>query len=178
MRSRISEYSVSAVATQARERGANKRDPAFGVPVDLPGDVMLFGQRVAHPAIGPPVVVAPHQQVAIDVVCGQFVGGQVDPLSGQVFVDVTQKIGELECPAQRCGIRRGLIGRADRAQNRKQLQANRFRGPLHVQVECGTIGIVGDRQIHPHRHEKVVEQFVADAVAARGVADRCEHRIG
>jgi len=57
------------------------------------------------------------------------------------------------------------------------LQANRFRGALHVFVECGTVGIVGDGQVHPHGRQEVVEQLVADVVATCGVPHGGEYGI-
>ena len=79
----------------------------------------------------------------------------------QVLVDVAQEVGQLERPSQCRGVRRGLVARADRAQDRKHLQANHFRGAVHVAVERGAVGIVGDGQVHPHRGQEVVEQFAA-----------------
>src|SRR6202012_4950698 len=68
--------------------------------------------------------------------------------------------------------------RADRAQDRKHLQANRFRRTLHVEVERGPVRIVGDGQVHPHRVQEVGEQVVADGVTPCGVAHGGQHGVG
>ena len=46
---------------------------------------------------------------------------------------------------------------ADGAEDRQHLQADHFRGAVHVSVQRGTVGIVGGRQVHSHRGEEVVE---------------------
>ena len=115
MRSRISEYSVNAVATHGRDRGRQQREPRRGESVDAAGDVVLLDQRAADPGVGPPVRVAPRQQVTVHAVGGEFVGGQVDPSALEVFVDVAQEVGELERLSERGGVRRGLLRGADRA---------------------------------------------------------------
>ena len=111
MRSRISEYSVNAASTQGRERGSSNSMPVRANLVDPTGGGMLLGQRTAHPGIGALVGLAPQQQVAVDAVGGQFVGGQIYPAASQVLVDVAQKVRELEGFSQRGGVRCGFVAR-------------------------------------------------------------------
>ena len=57
---------------------------------------------------------------------GQLVGGQIDPPSLQVFVDVAQKVGELERLSQCGGVGRGLFASRHRAEDGQHLKADHF----------------------------------------------------
>ncbi len=118
---------------------------------------MLLDQRAAHPLVGAPVPVAPHQHVTVDVMSCELVCGQIDPASLQVFVDIAEKVGELKGFPECRGVRRGFVTRADGAEHRQQLQSDHFGGAVHVSVQRAAIGIVGDGEVHPHRAEEVVE---------------------
>ena len=96
--------------------------PAPGLVVDPASDRVLLDQGPTHARIGAPIGLAPAQQVTVDAVGGQFVGGQVHPSALQVFVDIPEEVGQLERLSERGGVRRGILARADGAQNRQQLQ--------------------------------------------------------
>ena len=173
MRSRISEYSVSAAATQGRERGVQQRDALCGRSRRPAG-----WRRAARPARGAPAAsvrrLAWHhsQQVAVDAVGGELVGGQIDPAAAQILVDVAQEVGELERLSERGGVRCGVVARADGAEHRQQLQPDHLGRAVHVALQRGAVRIVGHGQVHPHRRQEVVEQLPGDAVPVRGVHHR------
>ena len=129
MQSSISEYRVSAAATQGRDRGASSEIPVRRILVDAPGLGVLLDQRTAYPGVGAPVVMAPHQHIAVDVMSCELVCGQIDPASFQVLVDVAQEVGELEGFSECGGVWSGFLTRADGAQHGQQLQSDHFGGP-------------------------------------------------
>ena len=157
--------------------GREQGDSGRGEPISLPGDFVLSRQRLPYPRIGTAVQMTPHQQIPIDSVSGELVGRQVDALSLQIFVDIAQEIRELKRPAECCGVRCGLLDRRHGAQYRKHLQPDRFGGAAHVEVERVAVRIVGDREIHPHRRQKVIEQLGADLIPADGVGNRGEYGL-
>ena len=154
-----------------------QRDTPLGLGVYPSGERMLFHQCGSQPAVGTALLLAPGQHLAVDAVRGQFVGGQVDPPARQILVDVPEEIGQLEGFSERGGVRCRLFARGDRAQHRQQLQTDHFRRSVHIEVQRSTIGIVGDRQVHPHRSKKVVEQLPVQLVAAGGVHDGLDDRV-
>ena len=62
---------------------------------------------------------APAQQITVDAVRGEFIGGQVHPPTPQVLVDVAQEVGELKRLSERGSVRRGVLARPDGAQDRQ-----------------------------------------------------------
>ncbi len=127
-------------------------DTRAGLLVDRPGDRVLLGQRPARTrSVGAPVCLAPGEQVAVDAVGGEFVGGQVDAAAAQVLVDVADEIGQLERLSERGGIRRRVLAGADGAQDGQQLQPDHLGRAVHVALQRRPVRVVGDRQVHPHR---------------------------
>ena len=63
---------------RARRRGQHvDARPGAGVYPARRG--VLVDQRATHPGVGAPVGLAPAQQLPVDAVGGELVGGQVDP---------------------------------------------------------------------------------------------------
>jgi hypothetical protein len=83
----------------------------------------------------------------------------------------------LERLTERGGMGCGLVG-AGCAQDREQLQTDDFGRTVDIGVECGAVGIVAHRQIHPHRGEEGVEQGRWNAIAIGGVENRGKHGVG
>ena len=141
--------------------------PSAGEVVDAPGDRVLLDQRARTRASVRWFAWHHINNVPVHGVGGQLVGGQVDPFRAQILVDVTQEVGELEGFSKRRGVRRRLLAGHDRAEHGQQLQPDHLGRAVHVAVQRGPVGIVGDGQVHPHRGQEVVEQFPLDAVRAR-----------
>jgi len=73
--------------------GLELRNAVVRIAVDAPCLGVLFDQCAAHPGVGAPVGVAPHQHITIDIVCRQLVGGQIDPAALQILIHVASWLG-------------------------------------------------------------------------------------
>ena len=152
-------------------------DALAGESVDPTGGGMLLCQRTSYAGVGAFVRLAPQQDVTVDAVGGQFVGGQIHPATAQILVDVPQKVSELERFSKCCGVRCSFVAGSDGAENGKHLQADRLGRAVHVAFQRGPVGIVRHGQVHPHRRQEVIERLPGDAVPAGRVHDSPQRGI-
>ena len=82
---------------------------------------MLGGQRLANARVGPAIVVAPHQEIPIHPVGGQFIGGKVHAVAVEILVDIAEEVRQLESLAQGLRRRLGIAERSDGAEDGQHL---------------------------------------------------------
>ena len=82
------------------------------------------------------------------------------------------KFDELEGDAEVGGVRLGDLARDERLEHRHHLQADDRRRAVHVGHQVGVRRVLGDRQVHPHRGQEVLDVLQRDVPPPHGVDDR------
>jgi len=115
------------------------------------------------------------EQVLTDPEARQVGLWQIDPAADVVLADITDEVGQLEGLAQRGRPAQRI--RTARTQQRGHQLADDRRAAPHVAAELLPGGVSGDRQVHDHRVEELLQQIEVKPKPSHRVPGRSENGV-